>query len=71
MEPTTSSRSGWCLRFHFFVINLGMGLTRMNVLTYAAVSWIGMLIGTFLYVNAGTALASIDSARAKSFPQKS
>ena len=45
----------------FFVINLGMGLTRMNVLTYAAVSWAGMLIGTFLFVNAGTALASIDT----------
>ena len=45
----------------FFVINLGMGLTRMSVLTYAAVSWAGMLIGTFLFVNAGTALASIDT----------
>ena len=45
----------------FFLINLGMGLTRMRVGTFALVSWVGMLFGTFLYVNAGTALASIDS----------
>ena len=45
----------------FFLINLGMGLTPMRVGTYALVSLVGMLPGTFLYVNAGTALATIDS----------
>ena len=45
----------------FFLINLGIGLTRMRVGTFAAVSWAGMLFGTFLYVNAETALATIDS----------
>lgn len=45
----------------FFLINLGMGLTRITVWTYALTSWIGMLAGTFLYVNAGTAIATIDS----------
>jgi uncharacterized membrane protein YdjX (TVP38/TMEM64 family) len=45
----------------FFLINLGMGLTPMRVGTFALVSWAGMLLGTFLYVNAGTALASLDS----------
>jgi uncharacterized membrane protein YdjX (TVP38/TMEM64 family) len=45
----------------FFLINLGMGLTPLRVSTFAAVSWIGMLPATFLYVNAGTALATIDS----------
>lgn len=43
----------------FFLINLGMGLTPMRVSTFALVSWVGMLPGTFLYVNAGTALATM------------
>jgi uncharacterized membrane protein YdjX (TVP38/TMEM64 family) len=45
----------------FFLINLGMGLTPMSVFTYMAVSWLGMLLGTFLYVNAGTELAALES----------
>ncbi len=45
----------------FFLINLGMGLSPMSVWTYALTSWIGMLPGTFLYVNAGTAIATIES----------
>lgn len=45
----------------FFVINLAMGLTAMRVTTFAAVSWLGMLLGTFLYANAGTELATLDS----------
>lgn len=45
----------------FFLINLGMGLTPMRATTFAAVSWLGMLLGTFLYVNAGTELATLDS----------
>jgi uncharacterized membrane protein YdjX (TVP38/TMEM64 family) len=44
----------------FFLINLGMGLTPMRVRTFALVSWLGMLLGTFLYVNAGTALATLE-----------
>jgi uncharacterized membrane protein YdjX (TVP38/TMEM64 family) len=47
--------------FPFFLVNLGMGLTRLPVATYVAVSWLGMLLGTFLYVNAGTELATLDS----------
>lgn len=47
----------------FFLINLGMGLTRMRVATFSAVSWIGMLPGAFLYVNAGTELGRIESPR--------
>src|SRR5438445_210069 len=38
----------------FFLINLGMGLTPMRVGAFVLVSWLGMLLGTFLYVNAGT-----------------
>jgi pyruvate/2-oxoglutarate dehydrogenase complex dihydrolipoamide dehydrogenase (E3) component/uncharacterized membrane protein YdjX (TVP38/TMEM64 family) len=47
--------------FPFFVVNLVMGLTRIRTLTYAWVSQIGMLLGTIVYVNAGTQLAQIDS----------
>ena len=45
----------------FFVINLVMGLTRIKTWTYAWVSQIGMLLGTAVYVNAGTQLAELDS----------
>ena len=47
--------------FPFFVINLVMGLTPIRVLPFFLVSQIGMLAGTFVYVNAGTQLAQIDS----------
>ena len=39
----------------FFVINLLMGLTRMKTWTFYWVSQLGMLAGTLVYVNAGTA----------------
>ncbi|WP_127999544.1 FAD-dependent oxidoreductase [Piscinibacter defluvii] len=45
----------------FFVINLVMGLTAMRTLTFYAVSQLGMLAGTLVYVNAGTQLARLDS----------
>ncbi len=47
--------------FPFFLINLAMGLTSMKLRTYALVSWAAMLPGTFVYVNAGTQLAQIES----------
>ncbi|MEM8725553.1 MAG: FAD-dependent oxidoreductase, partial [Pseudomonadota bacterium] len=47
--------------FPFFVINLVMGLTRIKTFTFAWVSQVGMLLGTIVYVNAGTQLAQIDS----------
>ncbi|MDY6815845.1 MAG: FAD-dependent oxidoreductase [Pseudomonadota bacterium] len=47
--------------FPFFLINLAMGLTGMKLRTYALVSWIAMLPGTFVYVNAGTQLGQIQS----------
>ncbi len=46
----------------FFLINLGMGLTKMRVFTYMWVSQLGMLPGTFVYVNAGSQLSSLKSA---------
>ena len=45
----------------FFVINLAVGLTTMRALTFAAVSLVGMLPATLVYVHAGTALAQIRS----------
>jgi uncharacterized membrane protein YdjX (TVP38/TMEM64 family) len=45
----------------FWLINLGMGLTPMSARTFAAVSWVGMLPGTFVYVNAGTELGRLES----------
>jgi uncharacterized membrane protein YdjX (TVP38/TMEM64 family) len=50
--------------FPFWLVNLGMGLTRMPVWTFAAVSMLGMLPGTFVYVLAGEALATVDSPSA-------
>ncbi len=47
--------------FPFFMVNLVMGLTRIRTVTYMWVSQLGMLLGTVVYVNAGTQLAQIDS----------
>lgn len=47
--------------FPFFVINLAMGLTSLKTITFAWVSQVGMLLGTIVYVNAGTQLGKIDS----------
>lgn len=44
----------------FFLINLGMGLTRMPAFTFAWVSLLGMLPATIVYVNAGSQLVSVD-----------
>lgn len=47
--------------FPFFVVNLLMGLTSMRALPFYAVSQVGMLAGTIVYVFAGTQLARIES----------
>ena len=47
--------------FPFFVINLAMGLTSLKTFTFAWVSQVGMLLGTLVYVNAGTQLGKIES----------
>ena len=48
--------------FPFWLINLLMGLTKLGALKFYAVSQVGMLVGTAVYVNAGTQLAAIESA---------
>ena len=45
----------------FFIVNLGMGLTRMRTRTFYGVSQLGMLAGTLVYVNAGTQLGRLTS----------
>ena len=45
----------------FFVLNLVMGLTRMGVFSFYAVSQAGMLAVIFVYVFAGTRLAELKS----------
>ena len=47
--------------FPFFLVNLLMGLTPIRTGTFYAVSQVGMLLGTVVYVNAGTQLAGISS----------
>jgi pyruvate/2-oxoglutarate dehydrogenase complex dihydrolipoamide dehydrogenase (E3) component/uncharacterized membrane protein YdjX (TVP38/TMEM64 family) len=46
--------------FPFFIINLVMGVTAIKTWTYYWVSQLGMLIGTAVYVNAGTQLVEIN-----------
>ncbi len=45
----------------FLVMNLVMGLTPINTLTYIVVSLLGLLAGTVVCVNVGTALSKLDS----------
>ena len=49
--------------FPFFVINLALGLTPIATRTFYWVSQVGMLLGTIVYVNAGTQIARIESLR--------
>ena len=45
----------------FWLVNLGMGLTELPAGLFFVVSLIGMAPAAFIYVNAGTAFASIES----------
>ncbi len=47
--------------FPFFMVNLLMGLTAIRAPSFYIVSQIGMLMGTAVYVNAGSELAQITS----------
>ena len=49
--------------FPFFLVNICMGLTDIKFLKYFFISWIGMLPGVFLYINAGEKIASLSSAK--------
>lgn len=47
--------------FPFFVINAVFGLTKLPLKTFYWVSQLGMLPGTFIYVNAGKQLSTLES----------
>jgi len=47
----------------FFLVNLLMALTRIKTLKFYIVSQLGMLIGTAIFVNAGTQLAGIKNPK--------
>ena len=53
--------SEWHLYFLFFLINLLFSVTKIKALQFYLVSQIGMLLGTLLFINAGTQLAKINS----------
>jgi pyruvate/2-oxoglutarate dehydrogenase complex dihydrolipoamide dehydrogenase (E3) component/uncharacterized membrane protein YdjX (TVP38/TMEM64 family) len=52
----------------FFVVNLLMALTPIKPWSFYWVSQLGMLLGTVVYVNLGTQLASLDSLRSAFSP---
>src|SRR5262245_40451433 len=47
----------------YFLINLGMGVTRIRTWKFIWVSWLGMLPVGFLYANAGTEFRQIESPK--------
>ena len=47
--------------FPFFLINLLFSVTQIKALNFYIVSQIGMLLGTLLFINAGTQLSKINS----------
>ena len=47
--------------FPFFLINLAMGVTKIKTVTFFFVSQLGMLPGTFVFINAGQELSKITS----------
>ncbi len=46
----------------FALVNVAAGLSTMKAWTFIWVSFVGMLAGTFVYVNAGTEMAHIEAA---------
>lgn len=47
----------------FFLVNVLMGLTKIEIRKFYLISQIGMLPGTFVYVNAGRQLNEIESLK--------
>ena len=47
--------------FPFFLINLLFSVTKIKALEFYLISQIGMLLGTLLFINAGTQLSKINS----------
>jgi uncharacterized membrane protein YdjX (TVP38/TMEM64 family) len=45
----------------FALVNVAVGLSSMKTWTFTWISFVGMLAGTFVYVNAGTEMARVDA----------
>ena len=55
--------------FPFFLVNLAPAFTTIPVSTFAIATAIGIIPGTFVFVNLGRALASIDSLKGLLSPE--
>jgi uncharacterized membrane protein YdjX (TVP38/TMEM64 family) len=55
--------------FPFFLINLAAGLTRLPLRTFVIGTFLGIIPGGFVYVNAGASLATINSLREVASPR--
>ena len=55
--------------FPFFLINLVLGLTQVRLRIYFLVTMIGIMPGSFIYANAGSNMASINSVSDISSPE--
>ena len=55
--------------FPFFLINLAAGITRLPLRTFVIGTFFGIIPGAFVYVNAGSSLAKIDSISSIASPQ--
>jgi uncharacterized membrane protein YdjX (TVP38/TMEM64 family) len=55
--------------FPFFLINLAAGLTQLPLRIFVTGTFIGIIPGAFVYVNAGASLAAIDSLTAIASPR--
>ena len=49
--------------FPFFIVNIVMGLTKLDLKSFYWVSQLGMFLGTIIYVNAGSSLANINDLK--------
>ena len=55
--------------FPFFLINLAAGLTRLPLRTFFIGTFLGIIPGGFVYVNAGASLATISSLKEVASPR--
>ncbi|MGE5247122.1 MAG: TVP38/TMEM64 family protein [Verrucomicrobiota bacterium] len=55
--------------FPFFLVNLAAGITAMPLRTYALGTFVGILPGSLVYVNAGAGLATIENVAQVASPR--
>ncbi len=55
--------------FPFFLVNLACGITGLPLRTYALGTLVGIVPGSFVYVNAGASLAAVESVSRVASPR--